>query len=137
MEEALAMKGLQFTRGAWVTLLLAIIVFVVGVGGMLYFFTLPTDGWFAVPAPDFGDGSVIYRQNLLGAPSALQPGDQVIAIEGIPVTQQDLSALADRWRVGETFRYTIERAGAELDVNVPLVSWQVGPALLYFYLQSS
>jgi hypothetical protein len=131
------MNESNFKRGAWFTLLVVIFLFVVGIGGSLYFFTLPTDGWFAVPAPDFAGGSIIYQQNMMGAPSALQAGDQVIAVDGIPSEQQDLSPLADRWRVGETFRYTVEREGKQLDINVPLVAWQVGPALLYWIYQSN
>ena len=131
------MNESKFMRGAWFTLALVIMVFVWGAVGMLYFFTLPTDGWWVKPAPDFGDSGFIYQQNLLGVSSALQPGDHVIAVEGISSEAEDLSALQDRWRVGETMRYTVERDGAQFDVNVPLVSWQFVPALIYWIQQSS
>lgn len=131
------MNDSKFTRGAWVWLGLVVFVFVAGISTMLAVFTLPTDGWFAVPAADFDDTGIVYTQNMLGTPSALQPNDVVLAIEGIPGGGEDLSALQDRWRVGESLRYTILRNGTQMDVNVTLVAWQVVPALRYWFQQSS
>lgn len=74
---------------------------------MLYFFTLPTDGWVAIPASDFGSADVVNQQNSLGAPSGLQPGDLVIASERISAAELDLSVLNDRRRVWKKMRYTI------------------------------
>jgi hypothetical protein len=53
----------------------------------------------------------------------------VIAVEGISLEREDLQELSDMWRLGNTLRYTVERSGAQVDVPVPLVRWQLAPAL--------
>lgn len=125
----------KFTRGAWLTLAFVSLLFFWGTVGMLYFFTLPTDGWFGIPQEVLDENLVAYKQDVLGVPSALQPGDLIVAIDDIPAAKQDFSAMEDRWTVGATMHYTVQRNGVQLEVSVPLAAWQFGPALNYWVLQ--
>ncbi|MFN2222588.1 MAG: hypothetical protein PVH65_05560 [Chloroflexota bacterium] len=116
----------QFNLGAWLTLFFAIIILVAGIAELTYRFTLPTDGWEVNDAPELG---FTYTKNLLDSPSGLQPGDQVIALEGIPADWQTIdpsSTLRDSWRAGVTLDYTVLRDGQETHIPVTLVHWQVG-----------
>lgn len=126
----------RFTRGAWATLLFVLFLFMWGIGCMLYFFTLPTDGWFAIPQEELDETAIVYKQNVLGIPSALQAEDRAIAVAGISGAEQDFSALEERWQVGATMPYTVLRDGAPLEVAVPLGAWTWLPALNYWILQS-
>ena len=128
----------KFTRGAWLTLALVVFFFIWSIGAILYFFTLPTDGWFTKPPATFGTPGFIYAQNLVGAPSALQPDDHLVAIQGHVLTTEvnDLSDLQAQWQVGNSIRYTVERGGAPIEVEAPLVQWQFVPAIKDLILQS-
>ncbi len=129
------MDETKFTRGAWFTLAFVLFLFIWGTGGMLYFFSLPTDGWFGILEEEL-ETAVQYKQNVLGVPSALQLDDLVVAIDGITGGTLDFSALEERWQVGATIPYTIVRNEQESDVMVPLAAWEFGPALNYWYLQA-
>ncbi|MBL8214186.1 MAG: PDZ domain-containing protein [Bryobacterales bacterium] len=54
----------------------------------------------------------------------LQPGDRVVAIDGIPVASRwETQQQVIRRPVGAPVRATVERAGQRLDVEVPTRSW--------------
>jgi hypothetical protein len=112
----------QFSRGAWLTLFIAIAILIYGFVGLAYRFTLPTDGWEATGGNLPG---MVYAKNLMGNPSGLQPGDRVAAVEGIPVFA-DSPMIQQSWRVGATLDYTVIRGGQEIRVPVTLVQWQFG-----------
>jgi len=94
----------------------------------IYRLTLPTDGWLSYEPDDFNSFGYIYAENVMGTASGLQPGDHLIAVEG---TSLDKAAINGLWSlkpifvVGNTVRYTIMRQGERLEVNVPLVQWQL------------
>ena len=115
----------QFNLGAWLTLFFAIIILVSSIAELAYRFTLPTDGW---QVDNLGEElGFVYTKNLLGSPSGLQPGDRVIALEGIPADWQTIdpsSTLRDSWRAGVTLDYTVRRDGQEIHIPVTLVHWQ-------------
>jgi hypothetical protein len=116
----------RFNRTAWLTLLVVIVALVYSVADLAYRFTLPTDGWQVSEGEGLG---FAYEKNLLGSPSGLQAGDQVIALEGIPADWRTIdpsSPLRDSWRVGATIDYTVLREGEEIHLPVTLVHWQVG-----------
>ncbi|HYH06855.1 MAG TPA: SpoIIE family protein phosphatase [Thermoanaerobaculia bacterium] len=53
----------------------------------------------------------------------LQPKDRIVAVEGIPIEKTfELRALDRRIRKGDSVTYTIDRAGRQLDVELPVVS---------------
>ena len=72
----------QFNRGAWLILFITLTITVYTIAELAYRFTLPSDGWDVNEATDLPGFN--YLKDLMGSNSALQPGDQVIAIEGIP-----------------------------------------------------
>ena len=74
----------------------------------------------------------------MGAPSGLQPDDHLLEINGISLNQAlpDLNVLRDTWQTGNTLRYTVQRNATILDVSVPLVQWQLLPALNFLIQQS-
>lgn len=108
--------------------------------GLIVTFIVPTDGWFLQQPDPFGKVSYIYRQNLMGVPSQLQPGDQLVAIEGYD-TFIELAELENVWQVGNQMRYTVERGGiahgiVRVDIPVPLIRWQLRSALTYLVWQT-
>jgi len=91
-----------------------------------YRLALPTDGWWAIEPEEFDATGFLYQTNLMGLPSGLQPGDHLLAVNGVPVGADDLSAawpLRDVWRAGNTVRYTVVRDGQTLALDVPLTHW--------------
>lgn len=125
------MSESRFDRGAWLVLILVLGLSAWSVFGLVYLFSLPTDGWLTKTPDQYGVGGYIYEQNLVGAPSGLQAGDHVTAIEGVSLPQETLFELAPAWQVDNTVRYTVERNGTQLEVQVPLVNWQLVPAMTY------
>ena len=122
---------MQINRGVWLTLLITIALLVFAIADLAYRFTLPTDGW------EVSEGSspigFTYTNNLMGNPSRLQPGDQVIAVEGIPADWGTIHLspmLQQSWRAGVTLEYTVTRDGGEIHIPVTLVRWQIGKWLL-------
>ncbi len=113
----------KFNRGAWLTLAFVIFVLVYNIATLAYRFTLPTDGWLVNEATEVGFN---YTENLMGAPSGLQPGDNVIAVEGIRADDWPYfpPSLQQAWQVGATLDYTVIRDGQEMQVPVTLTHWQ-------------
>lgn len=125
----------RFNRGARLIVGIVVFWFLWGAIGMLLLFSLPTDGWLSKPPDQYGTNGYIYVQNLVGAPSELQPGDHVIAIDGITLAGPELNFPTEKWRVGNTVIYTVERGEVNTDIPVPLVSWQLVPALIFWIQQ--
>ncbi|MGW8226558.1 MAG: hypothetical protein ACWGOY_12525, partial [Anaerolineales bacterium] len=91
----------KFNPGSWLILSLAIVILFYSIGEIAYRFTLPTDGWEVNEASNLPGFN--YTKDLIGNNSALQPGDQVIAIEGIPWDWQSVTTsarLRDIFQVG-------------------------------------
>lgn len=90
----------------------------------------PTDGWefnFETQLNLEQSSAGYYFANYYGsAPSPLQAGDALIAVEGQPTEQLFRQMFALRWsrpvdwQAGEAVTYTIERNGQQLAVAVPL-----------------
>jgi hypothetical protein len=121
-------QGHRFGRGARLHLVLMLILLILAVGGSVYRFTLPTDGWLALEPEEFESLGFIYRENVIGAVSGLQPGDHLIAVEGIALPGGFTTAhwsLRDEWQVGSTVRYTVLRGEKELQLDVPLTKWEL------------
>ena len=115
---------MQFTRGAWLTVVVVIAILLYGFASFAYRFMLPTDGWEVTE--EVGPGYT-YTRNLMGNPSRLQPGDRVIAVQGVAADWQTMgqaTALQASWRTGATMDYTVIRGGEEIHVPVTLIHWQ-------------
>ena len=132
------MRIAKFSRSARVTLLLVGLFIVWTLGVLLYFFALPTDGWLAKPPDAYQVTGLIYVDNVVGAPSDLQPQDHVVGIQGSTLLfgMQSLSDLSAGWQVGNTVQYGVERGGNQVQVAVPLVQWQWSTALTYLARQN-
>jgi len=118
--------GRRFDRGARLHLILMLFLLLVSVGGLVYRFSLPTDGWLAGEPEDFDSYGFIYRENLMGASSDLQPGDHLVAVDGISLLGGVNTThwyLRDEWQLGSTVRYTVLRGEKELQLDVPLTKW--------------
>ena len=98
-----------------------------------YRLTLPTDGWsfeMGTIGSDTQDHPH-YLENLIGAPTPLQPGDWLLAVDGHPLADLTHAALhfqapADiQWQAGQQTHYTVLRGGAPLALDVPLYHWPV------------
>ncbi len=110
-------------RGAWLTLMISALMLAWATAGTLYFFSLPTDGWLVKGPPASDPIGLVYTQNAAGAFSDLQPGDQVLSIEGITPNQGNLTVLSGDWQAGNSFNYTVLRGGSKLEVTVSLMRW--------------
>ena len=118
----------RFDRGAWWHLLLVAALLILVVGSTIYRFTLPTDGWLAAEPEGFDRYGYIYQQNIMGAPSGLQPGDHLVAVAGISLAESSPAALwtlRSGWQAGSTVRYTVLRNGQEVQIDVPLLKWEL------------
>ncbi len=114
----------KFNRGAWLTLAFVILLLFYLFASLAYRFSLPTDGWMVNEATQVGFN---YTKNLMGAPSGLQPGDNVIAVEENPADRFNISpALQEAWKAGAILEYTVIRDGEEIQVPVTLTHWQIG-----------
>ncbi|HSF82262.1 MAG TPA: hypothetical protein VLA49_13550 [Anaerolineales bacterium] len=121
---------MKFDRSAWLTLLAAGLFIALNLAQVAYRFTLPSLGWVG-PDPDdesFEEVVFLLDTNAVGAPSALQPGDLVVAIGEVPTETilKDFPASLNRpagWQIGETITLTVERDGLTLNVDAPLVRW--------------
>lgn len=95
---------------------------------LAYRFTLPTDGWLVVEPDGFDSNGFIYRQNVMGLPSGLRPGDWVTEIQGFPILNGlhiELAGLETAWRAEGSLAYTLQREGQTIVVQVPLGRWSV------------
>ena len=71
------MNETKFNRASWGVLLFAPALLATIFTVNVYRYGLPTDGWVYV------DGSGFFK-NILGLPSALQPNDILVALDGEP-----------------------------------------------------
>lgn len=107
----------RWTPGAWLTHGVSLLW--VTLSPVLYFlgYSYSTDGWTTTTPVTF-----ILDDNLSGQPSPLRAGDEIIAINGQPLTRDTLVAIPipRERQVGQIVRYTLIRDGQTLEVDVPL-----------------
>jgi hypothetical protein len=120
MDEARFERGAWLALGASAALLLAVLLLNV------YRYRLPTDGWVInsdIPA---------VTESVLGLPSALQPGDMLVSIAGVPF-EELATTQTESWQAGETAQYGIQRGELALTIPVPIGNWNfsaIGKGLL-------
>jgi len=116
-----------FDRGAHFTLLFVLFLVLGSAAQLVYRFGLPTDGWDA-EYNNLDELNWVYLQNLVGAPSALQPGDVLIRVEDLYVagtaSSEHLSA-PQNWRIEESVTVKVLRDGEPLVLDVPVVRWKL------------
>jgi hypothetical protein len=124
-------------RSSWAVLLLALgyIASAIIVLGISY--QQPSDGWWY----DTNDeqGVRIVNGPLVDDPGALQPGDRLLAIEGMPLPENPMRPTSPppNWQVGATARYSIQRNGQTMDLDVPLMALPFSAYFRYYRLSGN
>ena len=124
-------KTSRFSKGAWLVLGVALLLLLLGVFQVLYRTTLPTDGW-SVYTEEVTDTVYVYWMNLVGAPSGLQEGDGVLAVDGVAVAGKATSAYISpppSWQAGKSVLMRVRRSGDETVVAVPVVHWTIAAVI--------
>ncbi|OGO40884.1 MAG: hypothetical protein A2W36_02315 [Chloroflexi bacterium RBG_16_58_14] len=119
----------RFDRGARLTLIVALFLVLLPLPFALYSLSVPTDGW--AKTGDMPDVVWIFEQNILGAPSMLDPGDHLVALEGQPIAGTENISVPAGWAAGGSLKYTVERHGQLLTIDVPQVNWTLAGWLRY------
>jgi len=115
----------RFTRTAWLTAVLILVMVIFAIVDLVYRFSLPTDGYLWNNSQSEENGK-LFMQNINGGPSPLQAGDRVFALEGIALDQiSSDSALREAWQFGATLDYSVLRDGRKFVVPVTLVHWDL------------
>jgi hypothetical protein len=115
-----AVEERRWTLGAWFTLALALVCAAGPLAQLLWLFAQPGDGW---RWDDGGERYVALEQQASGL-SPLQTGDQLITIDGIPISPgfaEPPLAPPPGWVPGGSAQYIVERDGQQLTLEVPLV----------------
>ncbi len=87
---------------------------------------LPTEGWNYTDSARSNASELVFSQNLLGEPTPIRAGDELLAINGVPFLGGELwreTSLDSQLRSDAVARYTVQRDGQVLDLAVPLKRW--------------
>jgi hypothetical protein len=102
-----------------------------------YRLSRPTDGWVITDTGDFAKSIPLFTANLLDEPSPIQSGDQLLAVNGVPMPT-DLARdgllpppLEAQFQPGATLTYTVRRGEQMLELAVPLKRWSLAAVLAY------
>jgi hypothetical protein len=106
----------------------------------LYVYQFPQDGWRYASNSETS-GVYMAELNMSGQPSALRVGDQVVAIEGVPIVKGKAPVFPPNLKIGQTILYTAQRStsmaqlpGEEapdvetIELQIPLI--RLGPDTL-------
>jgi hypothetical protein len=120
------MTDRKFDRNSWLVLGLALIVLVVSWTVVLWYASVPADGWrYAVNLNQPAEGLVVEAKVGSWA-SPLATGDIVLAIEGQPAEEIILRVFAltparpANWVEGGLVAYTVLREGQTIELSVPI-----------------
>ena len=127
----------HFDRGSWVVLLLALGYIVSSIIFLISNYQQPSDGWWYDVNDEHGVKIVIGP--LVDNPGPLQPGDRLLAIDGIPLPEIILrpSSPPPNWQIGGTARYTIQRNGQTMNLDVPLTALPFSAYFRYYRLSGN
>lgn len=131
----------HWDRGAWLVLGIVLLLILWPLMMSLVSFSYPVDGWMSSPAGTTftQGGEYVLLDNFSGQPSDLRSGDVVTAIDGRPLLPDALPPLPADLRFGQSLRYTIERDGQPLLIDVTLLrldAMAIGRAFLHTPLSS-
>ncbi len=113
-------------RGSWITIGIAVVLALAQAAFTFFAASQPYDGWFTDRGAFGRYEPIIFLEKVDPGPSPLEPGDRLLAVEGIPF--DELEARAARldpfrppgWQAGKSVGYTVLRDGRVLDVEVRL-----------------
>lgn len=119
-----------FGRGAWLLLGFIGLLVMLCAAQLAYRFTMPTDGWRAENMVEACELTLL--GNVTAAPSGLQLGDVVTAVNG-EVFDPACAGFPRPagWEVGGSVVYTVRRGEQVLDVSVPVTHWTLERVLRY------
>jgi hypothetical protein len=124
-------------RNSWAVLLLALgyIASAILVLGISY--RQPSDGWWYDTNDE--NGVRIVNGPLVEDPGPLQPGDRLLAIEGMPLPEIPLRPTSPppNWQLGATASYTIQRNGQIMDLDIPLIALPFSAYFRYYRLSGN
>lgn len=109
----------HFDRWAWYTVMTITVFVILGAVAAFTILNQPSDGWQL----SYNDYSPPPLRNFAGDwPTPLQLGDQIVAVDGLPVHGGDSQKpiAYSGWREGQTVTYTIIRGGVQQEVGVTL-----------------
>jgi len=114
----------------------ALFLLLLGIGQLLYRYTLPTDGWSEY-TEEIEETTWKMYENLVGADSELQVDDGLLAVDDVQVhgtaTSQWISA-PQSWQVGRQVTMLVQRGDQQLEVVVPVVHWTAAAVFRYNFL---
>ena len=126
----------RLDRGSWAVLLLAVGIVVRAVLLSNHSWQQPSDGWLFVTEEE----GVTAVASLTNTPSPLQPDDLLLAVAGIPIpTETVLRPITPpaNWQIGQTIRYTVERKGEVVALDVLLMQRPFSAFLRYYQLSGN
>ena len=110
----------SFNRGSWAVLLLALGYVAASIFVVSRIYQQPSDGWLF----DNNGDRPTATASLIDEPSPLQAGDQLLAVGGMPIPTDIVlrpTAPPENWQIGSTVRYTVQREGQRIELDVALV----------------
>jgi hypothetical protein len=127
----------RFDRGSWIVLLLALGYIASAIIVVSAFYQQPSDGWLYETNDDRGVRIASAPQ--VDDPGPLQPGDRLLAVDGISLPEILLRPTPPpaNWQVGATARYTIQRAGQTMDLDVQLIALPFSAYPRYYRLSGN
>jgi len=118
----------RFDCSSWLTLALVLAILSLSLGIAAAASALPTDGWLVDRGAWGRYTPLIFLEPIMPENAgAFQPGDVLLAVEGVPYEQLEAQAAGFRpprppnWQVGSTVHYTVLRQGQAVPVAVTLV----------------
>jgi hypothetical protein len=115
----------EYSWVSWITIIVALGLILTSLLQLIYRYSLPTDGWY-ITYTNPSENSWTYLQNLVGAPSQLQPADKLVAVEGNILLRKDnfgYFTKSPNWQIGKEINITVQRQGQKLSFSVPVVNW--------------
>jgi hypothetical protein len=108
----------RWTRGAWLTLAAAAGLLVGTTVAAIIGLRYPSDGW---TSSQLDSGAYELQEHVTQGPTPLRAGDLIVAIGGQPLRRDQLLPLPPHLHAGQVLRYSLERGGQRLEVDVTLV----------------
>ena len=118
-------------RGSWLVMIALAMLLFAALLSLLYRWMLPTDGWTLDDSSNESILPAVLKQDMLGLPNGLQPGDVVLRVKGIAdFTSGNLSGVnslshADLWQPGVTMNYDVQRDRSMQTIPVTLGRWNL------------
>jgi S1-C subfamily serine protease len=109
----------SFNRGSWAVLLLALAYIAGSILLVSRIYQQPSDGWWFDTNGDVPTAVA----PLTDDPSLLQPGDQLLAVEGMPIPSDIVLRPINppaNWQIGSSVLYTVQRDGQPVELDVVL-----------------